>query len=125
MANDASVVSITLEAGSDLSASTNLNRFVLIASDGQVDLVGSAGGEATGVLYNDPDAAGKAAQVAVGGVVRVMAGGTVTVGEKIQSNGIGDAITAASGDHVLGTCLKTAASGELTEVLLQSHHILA
>ena len=77
MSNDASVVSITLQAGSNLSASTNLYKFVKMSSDGQIDVVNSAGGEAVGVLYNDPNAAGKAAQVAVAGVVKIQAGATI------------------------------------------------
>lgn len=117
------VQSITLEAGADLSAGQF--KFVLVASDGQVDLVASAGGDADGVLLNDPDAAGKAATVAYAGRVKVVAGGTVAAGAKVQSDASGDAITAASGDHVLGKCLVGGADGELIEVLLGSNHILA
>tara|TARA_R110000796_G_scaffold13544_2_gene43721 strand:- start:882 stop:1253 length:372 start_codon:yes stop_codon:yes gene_type:complete len=117
------VQSITLAAGSDLSAGQF--KFVLLASDGQVDLVASAGGPATGVLLNDPAAAGRAATVAYAGVVKVIAGGTVAIGAKVQSDAAGDAILAATGDHVLGVCVKGGADGELIEVLLISQHILA
>lgn len=117
------VQSITLEAGADLSAGQF--RFVLVAADGQVDLVASAGGTATGVLLNDPDAAGKAATVAYAGVVKVVAGGTVASGAKVQSDASGEAILAATGDHVLGQCLKGGVDGDLIEVLLVSQHILA
>lgn len=125
MANDASVVSISLPAGSDLSAATNLYRFVDIATDGQIDLVGSAGGEAIGVLYSDPAAAGRAAQVAISGVVKITLGGTVTAGMKLQSDASGDAIEAASSDHVLATALTDGVDGDVISALLMSSHILA
>lgn len=116
--------SVTLEAGSDLSAGQF--RFVLVASDGQVDLVASAGGDADGVLLNKPDAAGRAAEVAVSGIVKVVSGAAVTRGDKVQSDAAGRALTAASGDHVLGKALTSSgAAGQLIEVLLVNHHILA
>lgn len=124
MTTTESMVCITVQAGSDLSATPN--RFVLVAADGQVDLVASAGGDADGVLLNKPAAAGRDARVAIAGVVKVEAGGNVTAGDKVQSDNAGKALTAASGDHVLGRALTGGASGELISVLLNSsHHILA
>lgn len=123
MAAQEQVQSITLEAGGDLSAGQF--RFVVVAADGQVDLVSSAGGDADGVLQNDPSAAGRAAEVAYAGRVKVVAGGTVAAGDKVQSDASGEAITAAMGDHVLGKCLVGGDAGELIEVLLISKHILA
>ena len=117
------VQSVTLEAGADLSA--DQFTFVVVAADGQVDQVSSAGGEVDGVLLNDPAAAGRAATVAYAGVVKVYAGGTVASGAKVQSDASGAAITAASGDLVVGKCVKGGAVGELIEVLLISQHILA
>lgn len=116
---------ITIEAGSDLSATPH--QFVLVASDGQVDLVASAGGDADGVLMNKPAAAGRAAEVAIAGVAKVVAGsGGITRGQKVQSDATGKGILAASGDHVLGRALTSAAEGELFSILLNSsHHILA
>jgi hypothetical protein len=123
MATQASLICITREAGADLSAKQF--RFVEIASDEQVDAVSSAGGSAIGVLQNDPSAAGRAATIAVAGVTKVVAGGTVAAGNKVQSDASGDAILAASADHVLGRALTGGADGELIEVLLLSQHILA
>lgn len=125
MSNDASVVSITLQAGSNLSAAANLYKFVKLSSDGQIDVVSSAGGDAVGVLYNDPNAAGKAAQVAVAGVVKIQAGATIDEGVKIQSADDGQADVAASGDHVLGVALTAGDAGDIISMLLISHHILA
>ena len=113
----------TFEAGSDLS--TGQYKFVLITTDDQFDLVAAAGGAATGVLQDKPAAAGRAGLVATGGISKVQLGGTVTVGMKLQSTAAGLAIEAASGDHVLGTCTKGGADGEVGEILLDSQHILA
>ncbi len=124
MAVEQALQSISIEAGADLSAGQY--KFVQVATDGQVDLVGSAGADAIGVLQNKPDAAGRAAKVGFSGISKVTLGGTVAMGAKVQSDASGDAILAASGDHVLGTCIKGGAVGEVGEVLLNaSHHILA
>jgi hypothetical protein len=114
----------TFEAGADISASQF--RFMAYASDGQIDPVGTAGAAAVGVLYNLPAAAGRAAQVAVRGKVKVVAGAAITRGAKVSSDNVGRAITAVSTHHVLGTALQAAgAAGEVIEVELGSPSILA
>jgi hypothetical protein len=119
MAVDQAVTTITIEAGADLSAL----QYRFIELDGT--LPSGAGGEAHGVNYGKADASGKAVTLAVAGVVKVEAGAAVTAMDKVQSDATGRAITAASGDHVLGTALTAAAgAGEIIEVLLGSHHIL-
>jgi hypothetical protein len=123
MATYESKLCITVEAGADLSA--DQFKFVQVASDEQVDVVSSAGGDAIGVLQNDPAAAGRAAAVCYAGVTKVIAGATVAAGAKVQSDASGLAITAATGDAVLGVALKGGAANEVIEVLLVSKHILA
>ncbi len=124
MANQEVLQSIALEAGGDLSA--DQFKFVVVASDGQIDLVGGAGADADGVLLNDPSAAGQAATMQYAGRAKIRVGvGDLVAGVKVQSDALGLAITAASGDHVLGKCLVGAVAGELAEVLLSSKHILA
>lgn len=120
MANEEQVVSITIEAGADLSS--DQYKFVQVASDGQVDVVAGAGLDATGVLQNAPDAAGLGAQVAIAGRVKVIAGGTVASGALVQSTAAGLALTAATGDFVLGQCLQGGAINEVIEVLLNVSH---
>jgi hypothetical protein len=108
---------ITIEAGSDLSS--DQWKFVKVASDGQCDLNTTAGGRCNGVLLNDPAAAGRDAEVAIDGRVKVKAGGTVASGATVSSNATGLAVTSVtSGHHVLGLCLVGGASGELIEVQL-------
>jgi len=105
----------TFEAGGDLSAGQF--KFVALAADGQVDLAGD-GVDAVGVLYNEPDAAGKAATVVVTGKVIVEAGAAITTGDAIASNAAGEAITAATGDIVKGYALEDGVDGQIIAIEL-------
>lgn len=116
MAYNESMQTISLEAGQDLSAKQFF--FVSMSSDGQIDPTGD-GAAAIGVVQNDPNAAGKAATVCIGGVTKVSAGGTVAAGAAVASDAAGECVTAASGDVILGTCLKGGADGEIITILFQ------
>lgn len=107
---------VTFEAGQDLSAKQFF--FVSIASDGQVDPTGD-GAAAVGVLLNDPAAAGRAAEVCIGGLTRVEAGGTVAAGAAVASDAAGNAVTAATGDIILGTAVTGGADGEIITIVFQ------
>jgi len=111
--------SITCQAGSDLST-TGQYLFVELASDNQVDVVSSAGGDAVGVLQNDPSAAGQAATVAVSGVTIVECGETMTAGQLVSAGADGKAILADTSTHIIhGKCIVGGASGEKVSVLLK------
>lgn len=115
---------VSLDSGGDLSGS--VHRFAVLASDGQLDVVSVAGGDADGVLMGNPKAAGRAVALAYAGVVKVVAGDALDPGMKIASDDQGRAVEAASGDHVLGKALSAVAEpGEMVEVLLESRHVLA
>lgn len=120
MSNENNVIKYTMEAGQDLSTKQFL--FMVMASDGQIDPVGTQGIDAIGVLCNKPDAAGKAAEVAVYGVAKVTAGGSVAAGAKVMSDNTGKAITATSTAFCLGIHVgsSTAASGDIIPVLLRT-----
>lgn len=107
---------VTLEAGSDLSSSQFF--FVSVSADGQIDATGD-GLHADGVLQNDPDAAGDAAEVAIGGIVKVICGGAVTRGGAVASDASGEAVDAASGDVILGTALETGTDGDIIRIIFQ------
>lgn len=95
----------TYLAGEDLSAA----QYTFVVSDGdEVSGVG-AGEAATGVLWNDPTL-GKAASVVRGGEPHVYAGAAVAVGAEIAADANGKAVTATSGDVILGEA-RTAAGG--------------
>lgn len=107
---------ISLEAGSDLSASQY--RFVTLAADGQVDQTG-AGLDATGILQDDPDAAGVAGSVAISGVSKVVAGAATTRAGNVASDSTGRAVNATTGNFIQGIFLEAAAAaGDIVPVLL-------
>lgn len=116
MATQQNLHCITLIAGADLSAKQFF--FVSVAADGQIDPTGN-GAIAEGVLQNAPAAAGRAAEVAIGGIVKVECGGTVTRGGPVASDASGNAVDAASGDIILGTALETGADGQVIEIIFQ------
>lgn len=110
-------------AGESLTAAQF--KFVTLESDGQVDLADSAGENCIGVLLNNP-AAGEAATVAISGKVMVTSGGTIAAGAAIQSDANGDALTAASGDYVMGYALEAAVDGQIMAIeLIQGGNIVA
>lgn len=115
--------SVTIPAGANLSAEQF--TFVVINSSGQVVQQTTAGGDAVGILGNKPAAAGDPAEVVIGGIMKCVLGATVAAGAKVQSDTTGRAITAATGDHVLGVCLVGGAVDTIGEIVLVNHHILA
>lgn len=87
------------------------------ASTGNVTLP-TAGGKVFGVVHDEPDA-GEAAEVVVGGIVFVEVGtGGVTQGDDIAAAADGTAVTATTGDEIVGQVVVTAAEGELAAVKL-------
>jgi hypothetical protein len=107
---------VTLEAGADLSAKQFF--FVAVSADGQIDPCGD-GAAADGVLQNDPANVGDAAEVAIGGIVKVICGGVVTRGGPVASDAAGEAVNPASGDIILGTALETGADGKVIRMIFQ------
>jgi hypothetical protein len=106
----------TFNAGEDLSSAQF--KFVTLEADGNVDLADAAGERAVGVLLNKPDAAGKAATVAMTGKVMVVAGGSVTAGDEIATDASGDAVTASSTNIVMGYALEDAVDGQVFAIEL-------
>ena len=107
-----------LAAGADLSA--NQYRFVKPgATADQVVAIAAATDKPIGVQYDTPDAAGKAAEVVVAGIVEVMAGAAVAYGAEVQTDAQGRAITIAVTGTVVGRALQAAgAAGDRIAVLL-------
>ena len=113
----------TFIAGEDLSAAQF--KFVTLESDGQVDLANSAGENCIGVCLVG-GTAGTAVTVAISGKVMVEAGDTVAAGAAVQTDGNGDAITAASGDYVMGYALEAGVDGQIIAIeLIQGGNIVA
>jgi hypothetical protein len=116
MAFEAILRSLTLPASGDLSTKQYL--FVMLNGSGQI-ATAVAGSAATGVLQDKPNVAGHGGNVAVGGVSKIYAGGTITAGNRVSSDANGAAIasTAASGSQ-LGQALTSGVAGDLISVLL-------
>jgi hypothetical protein len=106
--------SVTIPAGSDLSAAQF--KFVEVNSSGQLALAGD-GAHADGVLQDTPAAAGRAGLVDIGGITKVKCGAAVTAGGPVASDAAGLAVNAATGDVILGTALETGASGRIISML--------
>ena len=113
----------TFIAGEDLSAAQF--KFVTLESDGQVDLADSAGENAIGVCLAGATA-GNAVTVCVSGSVMVTAGGTIAAGAAVQTDAAGDALTAATGDVILGYAREAAVDGQIIEIeMIQGGNVAA
>lgn len=114
MAYEEALTNISLEAGQDLSAKQYF--FVTqAANDGQVDPTGD-GLMANGVLQNNPDAAGKAATIAIAGVTKISTSAVFARGDFLASDANGEAKTAVSGNYILAKALSSS---------LAAHNIVA
>lgn len=114
MSFDNDGLNYTIEASADLSAEQF--RGVVIASGGAA--VAGADVVIAGVLQNDPEAVGQAANVRSKGVSKAQAGAAVARGARLQTDANGDFITAA-GSNAVATALEAASgSGSIFAVLL-------
>jgi len=80
-------------AGEDLS--TKQFYFGRISTNGAVVRASTLGEYVDGVIQNDPES-GQACEFAISGVSKVICGAAVTAGDKVQTNALGKAITAAA-----------------------------
>lgn len=121
MSYENKLVSITLEAGSDLSAGQY--KAVNVASDEQIDLVAVKGAKVLGILQDKPAAAGRAANVGVEGVSKVLAGAAVAAGVEVIVDATSRVIaTDAADQYILGTALTTAAAaGDVIAVKINQY----
>lgn len=107
MSHDQLFAAISLPAGDDLTAKQY--RFGKLNSSGAIVPCGVAGESAIGVIYT-PGKADEAVMVAVSGLLRVVAGGSVAIAASVATDNQGRAVTASGDALVLGKAL-TAASG--------------
>lgn len=96
-----------LVAGADLSS--NRHRFVKAgATEGQVVAIAAATDIPIGVQLDEPDAAGKPANIAQFGIYEIEAGAAVAYGALVQTDNVGRAITAVATGYVVGTAYQAA-----------------
>lgn len=70
-----------------------------------------------GVLYSYAEVEGEPATVAVGGVVSMVAGGTVAVGDEVAVDSDGKAVKATTTGHsIIGWARTGGAAGEMISV---------
>lgn len=107
---------ISLPAGSDLTGKKN--RFVKLSS-GKL-ATATAGAAAIGILHDEPAAADEPGLVCIGGIHRVIGGGTCTKDLPAASDADGKAVNASGSDRTLGVFLDTGGAGDLVRVLVSA-----
>jgi len=70
-----------------------------------------------GVLQNNPQQ-GEAAQVVVQGITKAQAAASFNIGQLLMVNSAGAFLPATSGNYAVAQALESAASGDITTVLL-------
>lgn len=116
MATAENVVTLTAEAGSAIT----IYRALVLATDGQYDHAG-ADAFCDGISVEAAALAGdQFAMAQLSGILKLEAGGNVTVGAKIASNASGQGVVAGAagaGKYILGRARTAAASGEIFELV--------
>ena len=120
-------IKISLVSAADYYTTSKQFYFVTVGAPGTgsttptATLVASATAKPIGVLQNAPKS-GFEAEVTVSGVTKVVAGGTIAVGDSIGSNGSGAAVALVQGTdttkYVVGTALSAGASGDIITVAI-------
>jgi len=119
MSQQSNTVYKTFIAGADLTGKENL--FVELTGEHTVDVCNAATDVPIGVLTDYYRAEqGQSVTVAIGGTVRVKAGGAINAGAWVGTDGNGKAVAkTADGDVVRGIALEAAsADGDIIEVFL-------
>src|SRR5437763_894650 len=114
MAHGVEVLSRSYAPNADLSSSQYLG--IVIGSNGKAAVAG-AGAMIVGVLQNKPKTTDTAA-VRVSGLTKMVAGGTVTAGDKIMVNASGQAALATTGNYVIGLAEESGVVNQVISVLL-------
>jgi hypothetical protein len=117
MAYEQTLRTIGAPASADLSASQFC--FVAVNANGQLALP-SAGGDAEGILQDKPNGAGVYGEVGILGVSKLVVGAAgVTAGDLLATDVNGKAVTATTGNKILGRALATGAAGVIIPALIQ------
>jgi len=117
MAYEQTLRTIGVPASADLSASQFC--FMTVNSSGQLALP-SAGGDADGILQDKPNAAAVEGELAVLGISKLVVGTAgVTAGDLLATDANGKAVTATTGNKILGRALATGAAGVIIPALIQ------
>lgn len=112
---------VTRPAGADLS--TKKYYIVKQEADGDFVLASAATDSIAGVLQNKPGS-GEAALVRFGGTSKVIAGGTVAVGDWLTTDANGKAVaTTVDGDLTIGRAMTAGVANDIVEVQVSIQHL--
>jgi hypothetical protein len=104
------------EADADMRS--NLNKFAKLSTDGEVALAG-ANEKVLGTIVEvnlNASAPFGPVTVQMEGIAKVIAGGTVSIGDEVSSDASGKAVT--GGTQKAGTAMTAGVSGDVIEVVL-------
>lgn len=118
MATYGTVNAASFEAAADLSA--HQYKILRMTAAGTVNLANAGNQDAFGVLQNKPQAGEMAAVAGPGAETKVIAGAAIgSAGVYLASDANGLAVTATSGEMVIGTALVSASgSGAVIRAIL-------
>lgn len=120
MALDRNLQIISIPASGDLSSYQF--HIVAIDSDGRVALPSGSVGAVIGVLQNKPAGTSHPAAVAISGVSRCYAGGSIASGDLVKSDAAGFGLsTTTTGNRLVGRAISSEATGSglIFECLIQ------
>lgn len=122
MAYEESLVSISLPISATLAASQY--RFVKMNAAGTVAVQSVSGDPCTGVNQGNESVVGTPAQIAVGGVSKIVLGATLsTAGVNVMSDNAGRAVLATTGEYIMGKLLSTGVANDIAEILIDKEGI--
>ena len=117
MSNDFNPGKISLVSNADLSSSQYL--VAEIVSGSEADAATASTDDIIGVIYDGGDASGDNVSVAISGVAKVKAGGTISEGDQVTADSASKAVaTTTTSARILGTALDSAVTGDIFTVLI-------
>lgn len=99
--------------------------FAVVAADGNVDAASAAGAYCDGIVQEDEATVGSPITLAIGGRSKIVYGGSVTQGDLLATDANGKAVTATTGDVVLGRALVTGVDGDTGSMIFHPSYIFA
>lgn len=118
MSKDQVAKLVTLPANADLSAKQYYLCKLADASGVAQVAVSGDGNDAIGSIYEGGSAQGEATVVAIGGIIKCIAGATLsTSGVRVASDSAGKLSAVGTADKSLGFLLNSAVSGDIVDVL--------
>lgn len=110
----------SLVAAADLSA--KLFYIAKVDTSGNLALAAAATDPIVGVIQNNDGGSGAMATYRFLGTSKVIAGGSISIGDLVTSDSAGKAVaTTTNKDIVIGRALEAADSGDIIEVQLSIH----